>query len=68
MKLIDKTPKSFSCVVGACPAIFETEHGSYVLIGKVVNKDISDSVLKSRIGRGEIAIEVPKELISQIVS
>ena len=66
MKLINKTPKSLSCIVGACPAIFETDKESYVIIGKIVNDKVSTTALKLRIGHNEIAIEVPKKLISQL--
>ena len=57
----DLTPKEMQCVIGGCPAIFETNKGSYAVIGRVINaKSLG---VKDRVGKDEILIEVPKGLI-----
>ena len=57
------TPKEMSCIVGGCPAIFETNNNSYVVIGKKIN---SKSVgLSKRVSKDEILIEIPKKLIDK---
>ncbi len=66
MKLKDITPKSFSCEAGGCPAIFETDRGTYLIIGTKV--DSVDSLLSGRIGPNETAIEVPAGLIRGIMT
>ena len=55
------TPKPQMCVVGACPAIFESNKKSYLIIGKKINgKDLG---ISKRIAKDEILIEIPKELL-----
>lgn len=66
MKLIEITPESLCCVIGTCPAVFETDSGSYVLIGKVVKDGDSAALLAGRIGPDEVAIEIPKEFLSRL--
>ena len=57
------TPKEMSCICGGCPAIFETNNNSYVVIGKKIN---SKSVgLSKRVSKDEILIEIPKKLIDK---
>ena len=61
MKLEDITPQKMSCGLGACPAIFESEQGSFFLIGRKVDKaEVSQDIL-SRIGIGEVLIEIPED-------
>ena len=66
MKLTDITPKNFNCGIGACPAIFETADGDYVLIGKKVSRTATVTALDGRIGRGEIAVKIPRELLANL--
>lgn len=69
MKLIEKTPKSMVCPgLGWCPAVFETDHNTYIVIGTQLTSDQIEKFLKGRIGSGEIAVEFPKKLLSQILS
>ena len=63
MKIKDVTPSRFSCAGGACPAVYETDKGTYLIVGnKVAN---SDNLLSGKIGPNETIIEVPVELIRQ---
>lgn len=55
------TPKEHVCVVGPCPAIFETNNGSYAIIGKVL--DARKLGVDKRIGKNEVLIEVPKKIV-----
>ena len=61
--LEELTPPSLKCGIGSCPAIFETDQDSYIIIGHKINSEIEEKLLPGRIGGDEIAIEVPKELI-----
>jgi len=57
------TPVEMSCIAAACPAIFETNNGSYALIGKKL--DSGKLGISKRVGKDEILIEVPKKLIDK---
>jgi hypothetical protein len=61
MKLKDVTPKKFACLAGGCPAIFETDRGTCLIIGTKVES--AESLLAGRIGLNETVIEVPVEII-----
>jgi len=66
MKHKDVTPKAFACAGGCCPSVFETDKGTYLIIGtKAV---LADSLLSSRIGPNETVIEVPAELLRKVES
>jgi len=61
VKLTDLTPSKFrSCAIAACPALFKTDRGTYVVIGKVID---SATVPEGRVGPGEIVVELPAELL-----
>jgi hypothetical protein len=47
------------CVDGTCPTIYETERGTAVVQGQLVNH--SDVTL----GEGEALVEIPAELLKQ---
>ena len=60
------TPDSVNCGIAACPALFETSSGTYVLIGRAIAADEVASCLPGRVGEGEAAIEIPRELLSEL--
>ncbi len=63
MKLNDITPEAFVCATcSACPAVFETENDSYVIIGKKLSAAALAAV-DGRVGDDEFVIEVPKGMI-----
>lgn len=66
MKLREITPKSFKCGIGACPAIFKTDEGSFVIIGKQVGEKNTMDQLDGKIGPDEIAVEIPGELLQEL--
>lgn len=64
MKLIEKTPKSMACgPFAGCPAVFETDHGTYIVIGKQLSQDQINKYLAGRVGKNETAIEFPEGLL-----
>lgn len=66
MKLLDITPLEFICQsCSACPAVFETDNDSYVIIGKKLPPNLQ-SQLKNRVGEDEFVIEVPKGMIDKL--
>ena len=66
MKIIrELTPKEMYCGVGACPAIFETDENSYVLIGKKIDADKLG--IGKRVADDEVVVEVPRRLIDKSV-
>ena len=59
------TPESLKCLIGACPAIFETTDNSYLVIGKLKKEN---AVPKGRVGSDEVLIEIPKELLAELIN
>ena len=64
MNMKDITPSAFACnsCSCGCPAVFETENNSYVIIGKILPASAVEK-LKGRIADDEYVIEVPKGMI-----
>ena len=63
MKLFDITPAEFACHTGqCCPAVLESDAGSYVIIGKKLSA-AAEALVKGRVGSDEYVIEVPKGMI-----
>jgi hypothetical protein len=66
MKLHEITPPEFICQnCSACPAVFETDNNSYVIIGKKLSAD-AQAQLRARIADDEFVIEVPKGMIDKL--
>ena len=66
MKLKEITPTEYVCATcSACPAVFETENDSYVIIGKKLSGAALESV-KNRIADDEFVIEVPRGMIDKL--
>lgn len=64
MKLKEVTPAAFVCnTCAACPAVFETENDSYVIVGKILPASAIEQ-LTGRVADDEFAVEVPKGMIS----
>ena len=68
MKLKDITPEEHracgKCGCG-CPAVFETENDSYVIIGKTLPSSVVKD-LEGRIASDEFVIEVPRGMIDKL--
>ncbi len=66
MKLNDITPAAFVCHSDkCCPAVLETENGSYIIIGKKLSAAAQNAVA-GRVADDEFVIEVPKGMIDGI--
>ncbi|MEC8009259.1 MAG: hypothetical protein VX185_00640 [Pseudomonadota bacterium] len=64
----DITPESFAChTADCCPAVYETENNSYVIVGKKLN-DKQHAAIAAKVGEDEYVIEVPKEMIDQLMT
>lgn len=64
MKLKDVTPLKFVCHGGFCPSIFETDKGTYLIVGTGV--DSPETVLPGKIGSEETVVEVPADLLRSL--
>ena len=65
---VEITPANFRCVSCACPSAFETDRGTFVLVGKKINLNDAPEKIRNKIGAGETAIEIPKGLITKLFS
>jgi hypothetical protein len=65
MKVREITPKKLLCGAGPCPAVFKTDRETIIIVGSIpANNDLPQSI-RRKIGRGEVAIEVPKSLLEK---
>ena len=63
MTLKDLTPISMRCAMGSCPAVYEDEDRTHLLIvGKIVER----GDFASRIGPGECLVRVNKKLLHNV--
>ena len=63
MKIKEITPEAFICHSSSCcPAVFETDNGSYIIIGKKLDV-AAVAQLDGRVGADEFVIEVSKGMI-----
>ncbi len=62
----DVTPPALRCGIGACPGIYKTPTGSYVVIGRTLSGDEMDAALPNRVGHHETAIEIDAAFIDGI--
>jgi len=60
-KIRELTSKEELCSSRCCPAIFDKEGKTYLLVGKKVNP--KEFKLGDRVGDDEVLIEVPKGII-----
>ncbi len=68
MELKNITPKALRCVVGVCPAIYLTDRGTAVVIGRRLDSAIVSELLPGKVGSQEVAIEIPRELLDDLGS
>jgi len=64
MSLKNLTPKSMSCIALGCSAIYETKDNDYVIIGEILKNKAVIAELKNKISSSEVAIKVPKKLLT----
>jgi hypothetical protein len=67
MKLNEITPTELRCGTCGCgcPAVFESDNHSYVIIGKKLDHDTL-SQLVGRIADDEFAIEISKDMLKNL--
>lgn len=68
LKVKEITPVSMQCSIGPCPGIFETNKETFIIIGRVLTEQNTRQILQGKVGPGEMAIEVPKELLSVLLA
>lgn len=68
MKLKDITPKEDLCAIGACPAVFESDRDTYVVVGKILPHSETSVLIPGRVGEDEIAVEVPKRILGKLIA
>lgn len=66
MTATEITPERFRCGIGACPSVFKTDRGTYVIIGKISEDVLSNESIKMKIGKDEFAVELPIEIINNL--
>ncbi len=62
MKIKNVTPKAHLCPYGACPAIYETDRNSFLVVGKKVT--FSANVLQGKVSPDETVVEIPIGLLN----
>lgn len=65
-KLTDITLAKYACTTAAptCPAVFQSENQTYVIVGKKVNS-AQYPALTNRVAQDEVALEVSMDLIQK---
>ena len=66
LTIIEKTHAKFYCLVATCPAIFETNRGTYIIVGKKLKLNEVSQKVRNKIGDGEISVEIPKGLLDEL--
>ena len=65
MKLLNMTPQTQRCIGSACPAIYTTDHNTYVVVGQRLQaSDLRQ--LDVPITPSEAAVEFPKTLLEEL--
>jgi len=67
-RLVDVTPAEHQCGIGACPAVFRSDVGTYVLVGRLVPQHLVTDHLANSIGSDEVAIEIPAAILDKRTS
>ena len=65
--LHEVTPVKYACIIGSCPAVFETEN-EYLVVGRQVSPEKLGLDLERRVGPQEAVVAVPKKILNEISS
>ena len=65
-KLREITPAHLRCLVGACPAVYETDDGRLLIIGKTLSPEAASLLPPGKVGPGEAVIEISRALIANL--
>jgi len=60
------TPEHMMCVVGSCPAIYETDRETIVIVGTRFSPEDADILLSGQVAPHEEVIEIPRELLKEL--
>jgi hypothetical protein len=63
MRIRDITPSHLRCSIGACPAIYASEDGNLIVVGKKPTKDVLRQ-LEGKVGEDEFVVIISPKLIS----
>ena len=67
MELKNLTPEKYECFGGiGCPAVYATEEGSYILVGKRLRNDDPRFSLVANKAPDEEIIEIPADLLDRL--
>ena len=66
MKVTDITPATHACAIGLCPAVYKTERGTLLVVGKRRKPSECSSQLEGRVGPDEELIEIPIGMIRDL--
>ncbi|OWY73158.1 hypothetical protein B7486_02065 [cyanobacterium TDX16] len=67
MKLMNETPQKLLCIAGVgCPAIYRTDRGTFVIIGKRLDNIPPEIARVLAASPGETVVEVPVELFENL--
>jgi hypothetical protein len=61
----DITPKKMRCAWGSCPAVYELDNDTVLIIGAKPSSELGDA-LKGKVSPDEFAIVVSKQLLANI--
>jgi hypothetical protein len=61
-RIRDITPSHLRCSLGACPAIYASEDGNLVIVGKKPSKEVLQQ-LEGKVGEDEFVVTISPELI-----
>jgi hypothetical protein len=67
MNMKNLTPESYLCMGGlGCPAVYATDDGTYILIGKRLRTDDPRFGLVANKAADEEIIEIPADLLNKL--
>jgi hypothetical protein len=61
----DITPQKMRCGWGACPAVYELDNDTVLIIGAKPSSELGDA-LKDKVSPDEFAIVVSKQLLANV--
>jgi hypothetical protein len=62
----DVTPKHLRCGIGMCPAVYKTDVGKYVVVGRTLSSSEVQSALPNRVAADETAIEIDAAFLEML--
>ena len=66
MKITDITPPVHACVIGMCPAVYKTDRGTLLVVGKNRRPSECSEQLEGRVGSDEGLVEIPIGIIRDL--